>query len=129
MHSKTITSNITIQIDNQDRLVSFEFSKVPCGIKASPDIHYDRYCAGKTLEEIINIPFEQAASVINPESEEDEFSLYVEWEALRTSIAQYLGIDREDIDRDRCLMSSLEHTDDSHTISLILLPPKELPKI
>ena len=129
MHSKTIPSNITIHIDNQDRLVSFEFSKVPCGIKVSPDINYEQYCAGKTLDEIINIPFEQAASDLKPTSEEDNFFLYVEWEALRTSIAQYLGIEREDIDRDRCLMSSIEHADEGHTISLILLPPKELPKI
>ena len=108
MQAKTIASNITIQIDNEDRLVSFEFSKVPCGINVSPNIHYDQYSKGKTLEEIINIPFEQAAYDLKPKSEEENFFLYVEWEALRTSIAQYLGIEREDIDRDRCMISSIE---------------------
>ena len=61
--------------------------------------------------------------------EEERFVFYLEWDALRATIAQYLGVDDDEIDKDRCQITSIEHDENGQEIALVILPPKELPKI
>ena len=39
------------------------------------------------------------------------------------------GLEREDIDRDRCRITSIEYDETGIEIAEVILPPKELPKI
>ena len=61
--------------------------------------------------------------------QEKQFILYLELEALKAGIAQYLGVDHPSVDADRCRITAIEHTEEYIEIALVILPPKELPKI
>ncbi len=63
------------------------------------------------------------------QDEESQFILYLEWDALRSAIAQYIGVEAEDIDQNRCRITSIEYTENEIEIAEVILPPKELPKI
>ncbi len=123
------SSSITLKLDTQERFLSFEFAKITCGRSVEAGTGYQRYCAGKTLPEILNIPYEEAANDLNVFEEENRFVLYLEWDALRSAIAQYLGHADDQIDHERCHISSIDHSEGGVEVGLIILPPKEMPKI
>jgi len=123
------SSSLALKIDHHDHFISFEFAKITCGREITAKTGYNTYCVGKTLNEILNIPYKQAVKDLNIDEEEDQFVLYLEWDTLRAAIAQYLGYDAEDIDRDRCQITAIEHTEEGIEIAQVILPPKELPKI
>lgn len=123
------SSSITLTLDNHERFLSFEFAKITCGRPIGAESGYQGYCAGKTLPEILNIPYEEAARTLNALDEEKRFILYLEWDALRCVIAQYLGHADDAIDHERCHISSIHHSEGGVEVALIILPPKEMPKI
>ncbi|MCH8157725.1 MAG: hypothetical protein IID18_08250, partial [Nitrospinae bacterium] len=53
---------------------------------------------------------------------------YLEWDALRTSIAQYIG-KMDDIDSERYQIASIAHDENGITITQVIQPPSEIPKI
>ena len=53
----------------------------------------------------------------------------MELEALKAAAVQYLGIEREGVDCERCQISSIVQGDGTIDIAVVVLPPKELPKI
>ena len=61
--------------------------------------------------------------------EEAQFILYMELDALKSAVAQFLGIEHEGVDAERCKITSVEYGDEFIDIALVILPPKELPKI
>lgn len=123
------SSSIALKLDQDERFLSFEYAKITCGREITAQTDYNSFCRGKTLQEILNVSYREAAENLKTEQEEEQFILYLEWDALRSAIAQYLGIENADIDKDRCRISSIEHTDEGAEIALVILPPKELPKI
>ena len=137
------SSSIAIRLDHEEKFLSFDFAKITCGrpIGSSPQgtsdlweeittkTGYDTYCAGKTLQEIIALPYEQVARELESADEETQFILYLEWDALRSAIAQYLGMEDKDIDADRCSISGITYDENGMEIAMVILPPKELPKI
>ncbi len=123
------SSSIALKFDHGERFISFEFAKITCGREIAAQTGYSSYCRGKTLNEILGISYKDAAQHLKAEEEEVQFILYLEWDALRSSIAQYLGIDDPDIDKDRCQISSVEHAENGVEIAQVILPPRELPKI
>ena len=48
---------------------------------------------------------------------------------LRAAVGQYLGVENTNIDINRCQITSIDHTDEGTEVALVILPPKELPKI
>ena len=123
------SSSIALKLDAEDRFVSFDFAKITCGREIGKSATYSQYCKGKTLENILEIGYGQVVSDMTLVDEEDKFVLHLEWDALRSAIAQYLGIDRMDVDAERCQITSIHATDDGTEVALVILPPKELPKI
>jgi NifU-like protein involved in Fe-S cluster formation len=123
------SSKLVLKLDLHERFISFEFAKITCGKEITAQTDYNSYCLGKTLHEILNISYREAVSQLKAKEEEAQFILHCEWEALRAAIIQYLGVHDEDIDNDRCRISSVEHTEKGVEIALVILPPKELPKI
>ncbi len=124
------SSGLNIYLDAQERLVKFNFAKITCSKEITAHTGYSDYCSGKPLSEILDQSFPQLVSELNlTQDEEKQFVLYLEWEALRAGIGQYLGMEGKDIDKDRCRITSIEYNDNSIEIAQVILPPKELPKI
>lgn len=123
------SSSLALKLDSDERFVSFDFAKITCGREITSQTGYAKYCTGKTLEEILSLPYRQVATDLQAKDEEGQFILYLEWDALRSAIAQYLGKDIEDIDRERCQITAIESTDAGTEVALVILPPKNMPKI
>lgn len=124
------SSGLNIRLDANERLVKFEFAKITCSSEIGGGRKLSQFCEGKALEEILGIDFRMLVSALNLNSdEESQFILYMELDALKSAIVQYLGIEYEGVDIERCKISSIEQTEDSIDIALVILPPKELPKI
>ncbi len=123
------SSSINIKLDPEERFISFDYAKITCGREINGGTSFSNYCKGKTLPEIHNLPFNQITQDLNIANEESQFILHLEWDALRSAIAQYLGIEDEHIDPDRCRISSIEYTEKGIEVAEVILPPKELPKI
>jgi len=123
------SSSISLKIDHNERFISFEFAKITCGREITAKTGFNTYCCGKLLKEIVEMPFSEAISALKLNDEEGQFVCFLEWDALRSASAQYLGIDSQEIDKSRCQITSIEHGDEGIEIAQVILPPKELPKI
>ncbi len=124
------SSGLNLYLDPNERFLKFEFAKITCSGEITAQTGYSQYCAGKTLEGILDHSYQRLVQELGLEgNDEKQFILHLEWEALKAAIAQYLGLEREDIDKDRCRITSIEYTDSGIEIAEVILPPKELPKI
>jgi len=124
------SSGLNIRLDAEERFISFEFAKITCSQEISAQTGYSTYCVGMDLTEILDHNYFDLVRDLRIESDEErQFILHLEWDALRAGIAQYLGIDHESIDKDRCRITSIEYTGKEIEISEVILPPKEMPKI
>lgn len=124
------SSSIAIKLDNEERLVSFDFAKITCGREINGETAYQKYCRGHTLDEILKFGFSETVKKLDlQKDEEKQYVLYLEWDALRSAIVQYLGVDIEGVDHERCIISSITHDENGVEIAEVILPPHELPKI
>lgn len=123
------SSSIAIKLDREEKFLSFEYAKITCGQEITAQTGLSEYLKGKSLLEIIDLAFPQVTKDLNTPKEEAQFILYLEWAALRSAIAQYLGKDDEELDAQRCQIASIDYTHEGIEIAEIILPPKEMPKI
>jgi hypothetical protein len=124
------SSGLNIRLDLNERLVKFDFAKITCSSEIGGGKSLSQFCAGKTLEEVLDLDFRMLVSVLNLNADEEApFILYMQLDALKSEVLQYLGIEYEGIDQERCKISSVEHGDEFIDVALVILPPKELPKI
>ncbi len=124
------SSGLNIRFDSQEKLLSFEFAKITCSSEISAETGLSAFCYQRSLPEILDLDFNMIVSVLGlNEDQEKQFIMYLELEALKSGIAQYLGIDHPSCDSDRCRITAIEHTEEFIEIALVILPPKELPKI
>ena len=82
----------------------------------------------KTAEEIMKLDYLKPLETLNPKTSEDQFFLYLECDALRTSIAQYLG-DDSNIDQNRYQIASITCNVVGTTIVQVIRPPEKMPKV
>jgi hypothetical protein len=129
MPCKDSSSSIYIRLDLEDRLLDFDFAKITCGREITHDTGFARYCVGRKAEEVIQMPFSQAVIDLKISDEERQFVLFLEWDCLRTALAQYLGIEHPDIDKERCHISEVTYDETGVGVAQVILPPKEMPKI
>ena len=124
------SSGLNIRLDLDERLVKFDFAKITCSSEIKSGTGYLQYCKGKALQEILNHQFLDLVRELKIEDDEErQFILHLEWDALRAGIAQYLGIEHESIDPDRCRITSIEHDENGIEIAEVVFPPQEMPKI
>ena len=124
------SSGLNIRLDIQERFLSFEFAKITCSSEISAQTGLSSFCSGKILPEVLDLDFHMLVSALNlNEDQEKQFILYLELEALKAGIVQYLGMDDAAVDPDRCRITAIEHAHDYIEVALVILPPKELPKI
>jgi hypothetical protein len=118
-----------LKLDSDERLVSFDFAKITCGQPIDHETGFARHCRSKTLPEILAMDFIPLTRDLNILNDEVQFVLYLEWDALRCAIAQYLGKDIPEIDKNRCQISEISHSEEGIEIAQVILPPAEMPKI
>lgn len=123
------SSSIAIKLDREEKFLSFEYAKITCGQEITAQTGFSQYLKGKSLLEIIDLAFPQVTKDLNIREGEAQFILYLEWAALRSAIAQYLGKDDEELDAARCQIASIDYTHKGIEIAEVILPPKEFPKI
>ncbi len=123
------SSSIFIKLDHEERFITFQFAKITCGREITAETAFSKYLKGKTLDEILALPYMQAVADLNLTDDEAKFVLHLEWDALRAAIAQYLGREEEGIDFNRCMITSIEENDTGIEIAEVVLPPKSMPKI
>lgn len=128
MPCKDTTSRVTIQLDPNDRLTDFDFSKITCGKEIGGATGYKDFCAGKEIDDIVAVEFQDILNILKPRGTEDQFFLFLEWDALRSGLLQYSGHD-EEVDLDRYQVASIEYNEGQVKIIQIIRPPKEMPKI
>ena len=126
MPCKDTTAEITIHLDEKDCLVDFEFSKITCNKEIGGGTGFREYCRGKPAEEILDLEFNELLDFFALESDEDQFLLYIEWEALQAAIAQLLGIS---INNKRYQIASISCDEGGTTINQVMFPLKEMPKV
>ena len=124
------SSGLNIRLDLNERLISFQFAKITCSSEISGNTGLSKFCAGRTIDDIMNLDFYMIVSALNlNEDEEAQFILYLELDALKAGLAQYMGIEHPSVDPDRCRITAIEHTEDYIEVAEVILPPKEIPKI
>jgi len=124
------SSGLNIRLDLNERLVKFDFAKITCSSEIGGGKSLSQYCEGRSLEELLDLDFRMLVSALNLNADEEaQFIMYMELDALKAAIAQYLGIEYQGVDVDRCKITSVEQGDEFIDIALVILPPKELPKI
>lgn len=124
------SSGLNIRLDLNERLVKFDFAKITCSSEIGGDKKLSQFCAGKSLEEILDLDFRMLVSALNFNTDEEaQFILYMELDALKSALTHYLGIEHQGVDVERCKITSIEYGDEFIDIALVILPPKELPKI
>ena len=123
------SSSIALKLDANERFVLFDFAKITCGREIGKSATYSQYCQGKSLEDILEIGYGQVVSDMTMVDEEDKFVLHLEWAALRSAIGQYLGVDNDEIDADRCKITSIAATPERTEVAMVILPPQSMPKI
>ena len=128
MPCKDTTSKVTTFLDLEDRLIDFDFSKITCNKEIGGGTGYLDYCKGKSAEEILRLGFNEALDILKPKSTENQFLLYMEWDALHTSVAQFMGSEY-DIDRKRYQIASISSDETGTTITQLMRPPDKMPKI
>jgi len=123
------SSSMVIQLDPNELFIDYKYAKITCGQEIKEKKGLAMQFVARSIPEILAIPFEQINLALKPETEEDQFVLYLEWDALRAALALYLGVEDAHIDTERCVITSIEHTEDGIEVAEVILPPKELPKI
>ena len=124
------SSGLNIRLSSDEHLESFQFAKVTCSSEISAQTGLSDFCKGKFLEDILDLEFPMLVSALGLNNDEEkQFIMYLELDALKAGIAQYLGISHPSVDVDRCRISAVEHGPEHIDIALIILPPQELPKI
>ena len=120
------TAEITIQLDENDCLIDFVFSKITCNKEIGGGTGFLDYCRRKPAEEILRLEISELIDFFSLDSNEDQFLLYMEWEALQTAIAQLLGVS---INNKRYQIASISCDERGTTIKQVMSPLKEMPKI
>ena len=128
MPCKDTTSKVTVILDKNDLLINFEFYKITCNKEIGGGTGYLEYCKNKSADEIVEIEFEEPLQILNPRSTEDQFFLYIEWDALRTCLSQFVGSEIY-FDRKQYKIASIDSNKSGTVITQFMSPPEKMPKI
>lgn len=128
MPCKDTTSQITIILDERDCLVSFDFSKLTCQKSVGGGTGFVEYCRGKPIGEVIKLEFSDLVVDLGLTDSEEQFLLYLEWDALGAALSQYQGSSNE-VDRDRYQIATIAYESDRVEIRQMVASPEEMPKL
>lgn len=120
---------MSVQLDAGDCLLNYAFNKITCSRNIGAENTYRNFCCGKTVQDILNIEFPDLIETLNLIDTEEQFLVYLEWDALRSALCQYSG-QVEGVETERYRIASVEYSETGEAeINLVIHPPEELPKI
>jgi hypothetical protein len=122
------SSGFNIRLDSRGRFVKFDFFKITCCREMGGSTGLSEFCAGRSLEEILDLDFQMLVSALDLNADEErQFILYLELDALKAAIVQFLGIEHPGVDTGRCQITGVQCEDGFMDITLVILPPKSFP--
>ena len=86
------------------------------------------FCYGKHVAEVIQLEFSDLVVDLGLTRSEEQFLLYLEWDALGAALDQYQGSQRE-VDTDRYQIATIAYESDQVEIRQLVASPKEMPKL
>jgi hypothetical protein len=128
MPCKDTTSQITVILDERDCLVSFDFSKLTCQKSVGGGTGFVEYCRGKHIGEVVKLEFSDLVVDLGLTDSEEQFLLYLEWDALGAALSQYQGSSNE-VDRDRYQIATIAYESERVEIRQMVASPEEMPKL
>ena len=128
MPCKDTTAQITVILDDKDCLVSFDFAKLTCQKPVGGGIGFVEFCQGKHVSEVIQLEFSDLVVDLGLTHSEEQFLLYLEWDALGAALKQYQG-DYSKVDTNRYQIATIAYESDQVEIRQMVASPKEMPKL
>jgi hypothetical protein len=128
MPCKDTTSQITVVLDENDCLVSFVFSKLTCQKTVGGGTGFIEYCQGKSVDQITQLEFSDLVVELGLMNSEEQFLLYLEWDALGAALDQYQG-SGVDVDQDRYQIATIAYESNRVEIRQMVASPEEMPKL
>ena len=128
MPCKDTTSQITVVLDDNDCLVSFDFSKLTCQKAVGGGTGFVEFCSGKSIGEVAMLEFSDLVSNLGLTASEEQFLLYLEWDALGAALDQYRG-NGEGIDKERYQIATIAYESNQVEIRQMVAPPDNMPKL
>ena len=86
------------------------------------------YCRGKHIGEVVKLEFSDLVVDLGLTDSEEQFLLYLEWDALGAALSQYQGSSNE-VDRDRYQIATIAYESDRVEIRQMVASPEEMPKL
>ena len=130
MPCKDTTALMTVRVDHDDCLINYDYAKISCDKSIGKGQSFQKYCEGKSIQQILDWEFFQILEdlQLSDEESESQFLVYLEWSALRSALIQYLGAE-DDVDTEHFEVASIEHTDQKVEIIQVIRPNTDLPKL
>ena len=128
MPCKDTTAQITVILDESDSLVSFDFAKLTCQKPVGGGTGFVEFCKGMHVDDVIQIEFSDLVVDLGLTSSEEQFLLYLEWDALGAALGQYKGSQHE-VDTNRYQIATIAYESDQIEIRQMVVSPEEMPKL
>jgi len=122
------TSRIRVRLDEEERVRSVSFRKVTCGRNIGGDSLLSRACVGLSVAEIVEKDGEEFRRNLEIVDVDEGFLFHLEWDALQAALARYTG-DDDHVDPRKYKVASIISDGDGVEITVVILPPAELPPI
>ena len=128
MPCKDTTAQISVVLDEKDCLITFDFSKLTCQKAVGGKTGFLDLCHGKHIDKIIQLEFSDLVFDLGLKCSEEQFLLYLEWDALGAALKQYQG-DYSKVDIDRYQIATIAYESGQVEIRQMVSSPKEMPKL
>ena len=128
MPCKDTTSQITVILDEKDCLVSFDFSKLTCNKPVGGGTGFMEFCQGKPVDQVTQLEFSDLVIDLGLTDTEEQFLLYMEWDALGAALSQHQG-GQQEVDRDRYQIATIAYESNQVEIKQMVASPEEMPKL
>jgi hypothetical protein len=128
MPCKDTTSQITVILDEKDCLISFDFSKLTCNKPVGGGTGFMEFCQGKPVDQVTQLEFSDLVIDLGLTDTEEQFLLYMEWDALGAALSQYQG-GQQEVDRDRYQIATIAYESNQVEIKQMVASPEEMPKL
>ena len=128
MPCKDTTSQISIVLDQNDKLLDFEYSKMTCNKEIGGNTGFREYCLGKSIEILSQLEFSDLVVDLNLQDPDKQFLFFLEWNALGVALDQYQGRLTPN-DDDRYQIATISYESDHVEIKQMVLAPSQMPKI
>jgi len=128
MPCKDTTSQISIILDHNDKLLNFEYSKMTCNKEIGGNTGFREYCLGKSVDNLSKLEFNDLLLELDLQEPENQFLFFLEWSALGAALDQYQGR-LTPKDDERYQIATIAYESDRVEIKQMVLAPSKMPKI